>query len=371
MAELLKNKINYELISELAARVKSVYEPFQTHNFINDVIDKTWERTELKARIRKITINLYKYLPNKFEQAIDILNDTIITYPNGYSAFVLMSFPDYVELYGQGDSDWDLSVESLKRYTQYSTSEFAVRAFILKDEKKMIQQMIIWSTSENEHVRRLASEGCRPQLPWGNALISFKKNPTPILDILGNLKNDPSLYVRKSVGNNLNDISKTHPDLVVSIAKSWYGKSKNTDWIIKHGCRTLLKKGNRSMLDIFGFESSDYVTITNFILNNYVLTIGEEVVFSFDVIVTEQSKIRIEYEINYVKANGKSRSKTFQISESILRKNNKKTIKRKHSFADLSTRKHYPGKHSITLILNGVKQGTIDFEIFANKKMDL
>ena len=106
----------------------------------------------------------------------------------------------------------------------------------------MMKQMYAWSKDENECIRRLASEGCRPALPWGQALTGFKKDPAPILPILRQLKADPSLHVRKSVANNLNDISKTHPDLVMELAKDWYGKNAYTDWIVKHGCRTLLKK---------------------------------------------------------------------------------------------------------------------------------
>lgn len=93
-------------------------------------------------------------------------------------------------------------------------------------------------------VRRLASEGCRPQLPWGQALASFKQNPLPVLRILELLKADPSPYVQKSVANNLNDISKTHPELVLETARRWQGQNAITDAILKHGCRTLLKKGN-------------------------------------------------------------------------------------------------------------------------------
>ena len=112
---------------------------------------------------------------------------------------------------------------------RYSTAEFAVRPFIIKHEARMIAQMTAWTEHDNEHVRRLASEGCRPALPWGQALTSFKKDPSPVLQILERLKADPSLYVRKSVANNLNDISKTHPDLITELARDWYGKNEHTD----------------------------------------------------------------------------------------------------------------------------------------------
>lgn len=118
-------------------------------------------------------INLGKYLPSDYQQALKILNQVVASYPVGFNDFTLMYLPDFVEVYGQDQCHWDLSMAALERYTPYSTSEFAVRSFIINDEKRMMQQMRIWSKHENEHVRRLVSEGCRPQLPWGQALISF------------------------------------------------------------------------------------------------------------------------------------------------------------------------------------------------------
>src|SRR5690606_35514298 len=105
-------------------------------------------------------------------------------------------------------------------------------------------------------VRRLASEGCRPRLPWGMALSHLKEDPLPIIPILENLKNDPSRFVRLSVANNMNDIVKDNPQTVIELAKKWYGTSKEVDWVIKHGCRTLLKQGNPDVMALFGFDTA-------------------------------------------------------------------------------------------------------------------
>ena len=274
-----------------------------------------------------------------------------------------MYFPDFVEVYGQDERHLELSIAALERYTPFSSSEFAVRPFIIKQEKRMMQQMAIWATHENEHVRRLASEGCRPALPWGQALPNFKKDPSPLINILEQLKVDPSLYVRKSVANNLNDISKTHPELVAKIARDWYGKHEHTDWIVKHGCRTLLKKGNREVLAIFGYHDASAVDIRDFALGTASIACGESLTFSFSVLAKETTKIRLEYAIDYVKASGKRNRKIFQISEILLKANQEKDYIKNHSFAALSTRKHFPGTHSITLIVNGTGRDTLDFEL--------
>ncbi|GGP08633.1 DNA alkylation repair protein [Oceanobacillus neutriphilus] len=365
MADLLKNKYNYELIHELALTIKSIHHSFQADDFINDIMDETWEGLALKARMRQIAINLGKYLPADYEQAINILDKVIAGYPAGSNDFSLMYFPDFVEVYGQDDCHWDLSIAALERYTPFSSSEFAVRPFIINHEERMMSQMAVWAKHDNEHVRRLASEGCRPQLPWGQALISFKKDPSSVLGILEQLKADSSLYVRKSVANNLNDISKTHPDLVAEIARDWYGKNKDTDWIVKHGCRTLLKKGNRDVLSIFGFADADDVNVDGFTLDTASIAIGENIAFSFKIEAKKAAKVRLEYGIDYVKASGKRNRKIFQISELSLKKNEEKTYTKTHSFVNRSTRKHYTGLHSVTLIVNGVEQGTLDFEVLA------
>jgi len=363
MSDLLKDMYNYESISNLASDIKAVYEPFQVEEFVKSTMDETWNSLELKARGRQIVKNLGKYLPSDYKTALSILDKIIVN----WDGFIAILFSDFVEVYGQDEKYWDLSIKALENYTKYCSSEFAVRPFIISCEERMMQQMYDWSKHENEHVRRLSSEGCRPQLPWAQSLPSFKKDPSPILPILENLKTDPSLYVRKSVANNLNDISKTHPDLVAKIAKEWYGKNKHTDWIIKHGCRTLLKKGNRDVLAIFGYENADCVDAQDFALDKTSLAIGEEFTFSFTILTKEATKVRLEYAIDFVKSNGKRNRKIFQISEVSFKENQKKLYTKNHSFADLSTRKHYVGIHSIALIINGVEQETLDFEVKAKQ----
>ena len=360
--EPLKNILNADSLREGATAIKSAYERFPVDEFVKGVMDETWDNLELKARMRQVTINLKKFLPESYTECLAILDKVADAYTSGL--FVLgMSFPDFVEVYGQDDANWDLSVNALAKYTILWSSEFAVRPFIINNEERMMAQMLAWSKDESEHVRRLATEGCRPALPWAMALPKFKKDPTPVLPILEQLKTDPSQYVRKSVANNLNDISKTCPDIVVKIATDWYGENEHTNWIIKHGCRTLLKKGNRDILTLFGLDDIKNIEIDAFNLETTSVSIGGDLSFSFDIWAKEQTKARLEYAIDYVKANGKKSRKMFKLSEVSLKSNEKKSYTRKHSFADLSTRKHYPGIHSVTLIVNGAEQGTLDFEL--------
>ena len=361
MSGLLKNMYNHDSLREIALDIQSVYASFQVGEFLKSTMDGTWDDLELKARVRQISTNLGRYLPADYREAISILDKAVVN----YSGFFGTIFPDFIEVYGLDYTNLELSICSLERYTVYSSSEFAVRPFIINYEDRMMTQMYAWSKDENEHIRRLASEGCRPQLPWGQALSKYKKDPAPVLPILEQLKADPSLYVRKSVANNLNDISKTHPDLVARLAKDWYGKNEYTNWIVKRGCRTLLKNGNRDVLAIFGYHDGTFIDIDDFTQSARAISIGDEITFSFAVSVKEATKVRLEYGIDYVKSNGKRIRKIFQISEISLKENEKKSYAKKHSFTDLSTRKHYPGIHSITLIVNGAERGKLDFELDA------
>ena len=360
--EPLKNILNRESLRNSALVIQSVYSSFEVDEFVNSILDETWDNLELKARGRQVTLNLGKYLPSDYGDALAILEKVAAGYSTGL--FVLgFSFPDFVEVYGQDECNWDISIRALEVFTILWSSEMAVRSFIHNHEERMMEQMLAWSKHENEHIRRLASEGCRPALPWAIALPKFKKDPAPVLPILTQLKADPSAYVRKSVANNLNDISKTRPDIVIQIAAEWHGENKHTNWIVKHGCRTLLKKGNIDILALFGLNDNTNIAVEDFALSTKSISIGDKLDFSFTISTKKTTKARLEYGIDYVKSNGKRSRKIFKISEVSLKENESKLYAKSHSFADLSTRKHYPGSHSIALIVNGIEWGNLDFEL--------
>jgi 3-methyladenine DNA glycosylase AlkC len=222
------------------------------------------------------------------------------------------------------------------------------------------------ANDEDEKVRRFASEGCRPRLPWAMALPDFKKDPSPILPILEKLKDDDAEFVQKSVANNLNDISKDHPDLVLDICEGWKGSSKGADWIVKRACRTMLKAGNKRAMLLFGFGDPKSLHIENFKLAKKTAKIGDKVEFSFELNVKtrKKSKVRLEYVVHFAKAGGKTSKKVFQLIEK-THAPGKHELKRNHSFADMSTRKHYPGKHRISIIVNGVEKADAELTLKA------
>jgi len=357
MPEPLKNLYNEEFILSLCHRLTASYQKFDSKIFTQKIFNDEWQDKELKERMRHITENLHQFLPDDYRETLKILKST----SQHFSGFEPMFFPDFVEQYGL--DEYTLSISALEHFTKYSSSEFAVRPFIQKYPKKMMKQMKKWARSNNHHVRRLASEGCRPRLPWAMALPDFKKNPNPVIEILELLKNDSSEYVRRSVANNLNDISKDNPEIVIQIAKRWIGDHFNTDRIVKHACRSLLKSGEPQTMKLFGFKKPNHIAIEKLKLQKTV-TMGGNLKFSFVVRSKKRKlgKLRIEYAIDFMKKNGKQRRKVFMISE-VDRLEREKEIVKEYSFKPISTRKYYPGCHRVVIVINGQELAQKKFQL--------
>ena len=360
MAEQLKNLYNENFIEKLSGYINDFYPEFQSENFNDAIFDETWNDLELKQRMRHISTTMNVYLPEDYVLTIDILKQTYQQMDSFGFRLENIVFQDFVELYGL--EHWDVSMGALECFTINCSSEFAIRQFILKDEDRAMKQMLLWAVSDNHELRRLASEGCRSRLPWAIALPSFKKDPTKVLEVLELLKDDESKYVQKSVANNINDISKDNVDTVINIVKNWQGYSENRDWILKHGSRTLLKASNEDILDLFGYKNPESLTLENFTCSDVVKE-GEEVFFSFDIVSQEKmDKLRVEYKLDFLRANGKHNSKVFKISE-VDDFIGTKSINKKYSFKAISTRRYYLGVHRISVMVNGIVLEEYEFEL--------
>ncbi len=360
MGEPLKNIYTSDYIQKLGTELKKEYEQFDLVSFSARIFDENWLERELKDRMLHIARTLKAFLPDDYLIALNVLKKTA---PE-FSGFEAMFFPAFVEEFGL--DAFEESVDTLAYLTQYSSSEFAVRPFIKKYPDKMMTRMLQWAESDNYHLRRLSSEGCRPRLPWAMALPDFKREPSRILPILEKLADDESEYVRRSVANNINDISKDNPDIVLNIAARWLGENENRNGIIKHGCRTLLKQGDLTVLELFGFKPPDHIKIASFVVQP-VVGIEETLAFSFTLLAanSELGKIRLEYGVDFVKKRGVLSRKIFKISESYYQ-GPEKEVKRKYSFRKISTRTYYPGTHRLCLIVNGQEMACKAFELTQN-----
>ena len=359
MSKLLKDLYDENYIQVLTNNITLNYPIFNTVDFTNKIFDNLWKSRELKQRMRHISTTLWGFLPKSYESSIDILKLTFLKMNDKYM-LENMIFQDFVEVYGI--DYFEKSMDALECFTVNSSSEFAIRQFILKHTDKTMAQMRLWAKSKNEHIRRLSSEGCRPRLPWAIVLKDFTYNPKKILEVLDILKNDESKYVRKSVANNINDISKDNPLIVKEIARKWIGINENINWVLKHGCRTLLKNSDVDILEIFGFAENKDVRINNFILNEKI-NMGDKLEFSFLLkSINNLGKLRIEYSITFVRQRDKYSTKVFKISEGNYNQNSYE-ISKYYSFKPISTRKYYEGIHKLAIIVNGVTLDEKEFTI--------
>lgn len=348
--EPLKELFNRAFYEQFADAFTNVHSGFERNQFVKDVT-KNFEPLSLNERMRNTSAVLQKHLPADYEKALEIMYATIPTLSRGYTTLV---FPDFVSQFGLQHQQ--LSLEALKYFTRFGSSEFAIRVFLKHDFENTLARMIEWAGDESHHVRRLASEGSRPRLPWSFKLPQVIENPRVTQPILEQLKADSELYVRKSVANHLNDFSKDNPDYMLDLVGSWDRSHPHTAWIVKHGTRTLIKKGNAASMAVFGFEKDVKLRVENFRIVSPDLKLGEVLDFSFDLVSEKQTsqKLVVDYIIHYRKRAGDLSPKVFKLKDVQLEPGKTITFSKKQRIQDFTTRKHYAGEHLLEIQVNGV-----------------
>lgn len=365
MASALKDIYSTQFINSFLLQLQHVYPALSIKQIAKDILCKEWHQLELKQRWRHISICMKKHLPEDYNTTIQILVKLCKHLQNDKlsMSFEYMFIPDFIEVYGV--QNYSASIKAIESITQFTSCEYAIRPFLNEYPQQTMQQMYMWSMHKHINVRRFASEGCRPKLPWALGVPFLKKDVSAILPILENLMNDASEFVQKSVANNLNDISKEHPQIVIDIIKKWKGKSKNIDWIVKHASRTLFKQGNASIMKVFGYHQSNNFKLNNFNILDKSIYVGEYINFNFQIqnLTNKKTICRIEYAIYFRIKNGTHNKKVFKISEKEIDMQTTITINRRQSFKPISTRVYYKGVHYVSIILNGIEGEKSSFEL--------
>ncbi len=356
--EPLKEMFNYSFVDELAFHLKKSYPQFDIKQFKQNCITENYSLLSLNERMRRITKTMQLFLPEDFKKSLPILYEVIPKIKTGYPSII---FPEFVGLYGQ--NYFELSLRALRDFTSYGTSEFAIREFLKRDFQKTILTMQKWSFDKNHHVRRLASEGSRPRLPWSFKLDNVIQNPFSTEIILNQLNADKEIYVKKSVANHLNDISKDNTDAFFSIINKWEKADENTNWIIKHAGRNLIKNGNPTMLKLVGVNSAALISGLNFELKSKKIKLGNNLNFKINFLSDKQQQLIIDYSIFYLKKNGTHSKKVFKLKTFEVKKGEFVTINKTQIFKDFSTRKHNQGEHKIALLINGLTVSEDSFSL--------
>ncbi|HEX8592322.1 MAG TPA: DNA alkylation repair protein [Pseudomonas sp.] len=348
-APALKEIFNRARLQHIAEQAAAVYPAFDIPTFLAHVTQGL-DDLSLMQRLNRVSRGLQACLPQDYIEALGILYNLA---PRLNSGFVTLILPEFVALYGQ--HDFERSMQALKYFTAFGSSEFAVRHFLRLDMDRALQLMRDWAQDENEHVRRLASEGSRPRLPWSFRIEALMRDPTPVLPILDALKTDSSLYVRKSVANHLNDITKDNHEWVLDQIEGWSMDNPHTAWIARHALRSLIKKGNRRALTIMGAGHAPQVRIEQLCVNPEQVRLGDRINLSFRLTSTagQSQRLIIDYALHYVKKAGGTSAKVFKLKTLTLAAGESVRVSREQQIRNFTTRVHYAGKHELDVLING------------------
>jgi 3-methyladenine DNA glycosylase AlkC len=365
MAQALKQQLGPAAIAQLADMLSAVYPDFERHGFETQALHQL-QSLELKARVGHIISALAQFLPEDFSQTASILQTVAENWPQAsqrnWSHFTAWPLIDYVGVYGLDEPE--LGLTTLEKLTPLFTAEFAIRPFLQLHFELSRQQILRWTAHEDEHVRRLASEGIRPRLPWASQLPALRADPSPLWPILERLKTDSSLYVRRSVANNLNDVSKDHPEQVIAVCSTWLkAADEHTRWVVRHGLRTLIKQGKGDVYPLLGFSPEVKLEEARLVLSEAELRVGDTLSFSLIITTAEAQKLVLDYRVGYAGKDGRCRWKVFKWKTIETQKNTSLAVHKSQLFQPLSTRQLYPGKHHIECLLNSQVVARAEFEL--------
>lgn len=372
MPEPFKNLFNPKMITGMGEHLHRVNEDFDAHRFAKLASDDL-DKLELKERSNQICDALLATLPEDFRAACKVLTDALHPIDDaelsdmqmdddGIRGWSVMPMADFIAR--RGLDDFDHALDVLGDLTKRFSAEFAIRYFFVADPERALAKAHQWTGDENLHLRRLASEGSRPRLPWGLQLASYVKEPTPLIGLLEKLKDDSEEYVRRSVANNLNDIAKDHPDTVAAIAANWLtDASADRQRLVKHACRSLIKNGHKPTLEALGYSTPEIV-IDRLELKTQKVKLGG--MLEFEVVLTSTAEktqpLIVDFVIHHRKANGGTSPKTFKWKILDLAPGKSLKIAKKHSMKHVTTRTYHAGEHGLEIQINGESFGRRDFE---------
>ncbi len=284
--------------------------------------------------------------------------------------FLYLPHVFYVAQYGL--DHFEASMHAQYELTQRFSAEFSIRSFMERYPEETLARLEVWARDPSPHVRRLVSEGTRPRLPWAPRLRRFQEDPRPVLHLLELLKDDPEPYVRRSVANNLNDIGKDHPDVLVETARRWLeDASEERQWLVRHALRSAVKRAEPGALDVLGYGSDAAVKIGNVRLTPKRPVTGGSVNVAFEITnaASRHQRVLVDLRVHFVKANGSASPKVFKLSTLDLAPGETAALKKTITLENLTTRKHYPGTHRVEVVINGRTHPLARFELRAARSL--
>ncbi len=371
MAEPLRNYFGIEIPGTIAEMIAAVFPAFSKSDFLQTAM-AGYAPLGLMPRGRHLARALRRHLPHDYEHAIDILLASLgpplpkRDGDRGMASFLYLPHVMFVAEYGLGH--FEVLMRAQYGLTQRFTAEFSIRPFLERHQAATLAQLTRWAADPNPDVRRLVSEGTRPRLPWAPRLRAFQADPKPVLALLELLKDDPDLSVRRSVANNLNDIGKDHPALLVDTARAWLrNATEERRWLIRHALRSAVKRGEPGALRLLGAGHPARVVIRKRAVEPGRVRLGQRVTVSFEISNPRSTRQRVlaDFCIHFVKANGTAIPKVFKLRTIDLAPRSSIALKKTVSLATMTTRTHYPGRHRVEILLNGRARPLGTFHLIA------
>lgn len=366
--EPFKNELSLAQARRIAAAIARAHPPFPSARFLRG-LGPALEPLELKARVVLLADRIESCLnlppPALFGPLIGALARDERD-DSGLRGFQVWPLTELVAR--RGLDHFQPSMRALEEMTRRFTAEFAVRPFLRVHRDKTLRQLLRWTRSRDEHLRRLASEGSRPLLPWGDRLPGLAADPGLTLPILRQLRADPAEYVRRSVANHLNDHSKTHPGLVIDELSKWQRErpgDADLRRLIRHACRTLLKSGHPGALRLNGYPPPDALEVSGFALGATRVAIGGRLPFSL--VVRNRggtaARVMLDYAVHHRRADGRLAPKVFKGRTRELAPGERWRVGMHHAFREVTTRRLYPGRHRLGVLVNGRETAALEFDL--------
>lgn len=353
MAQPLKEMINSGSVAVLADGVAAAWAAFPRERFIRETVPKLDGR-ELKERVRLVSRALHRALDLPFPRAAAVLRDSArhvrLDLWSGWPA------TDYVGVHGVAHLDEGMA--TLAVLTPYATGEFAVRPFLAHHRDDALKIMYGWAESPDEHLRRLASEGTRPRLPWGSR-VSWLMEPGPTLPILDRLRDDPSEYVRRSVANHVNDLAKDHPEAAVALLARWRSEGgSHVEKVLRHALRGLLRAGHPEALTLVGAAPGGG-TVRTLTLDAPQVAVGESLRFTVRVAADSPGPLVLKYAVCRTGSR-----RVFHLGERVAAQAGQEfAVTKSHSFRPVTTRREPPGPRVLEIVVNGVVRADARFDL--------
>jgi 3-methyladenine DNA glycosylase AlkC len=372
MADALKTFFSPTLVRRLAADVARAHPHFASASFIKEACAGL-DALELLDRGRHIGRVLGSHLPASYPDAIDIIvrslgpehaTDELI----GAGMAPFFYLPHTIFVAERGLEHYELSMRAQYELTKRFSAEGSIRPYIALDPERAIRTFLTWARDPNAHVRRLVSEGTRLRLPWAPRVAWLDAHPDRVIALLDMLKDDPSTMVRRSVANNLNDLGKVHPELLVRTATAWLSDATpERRQLVEHALRNAVKRGDRNALALLGYGKKAAIAIEAVSFTPRRVRIGERVQMRFAVRSTSRARqeLLVDVAVHFVKARGKAAAKVFKVARLEVAPRARTELATTFSLAVHTTRVPNPGKHAVDVIVNGHRTRVGAFDVIS------